>query len=395
MPLTEFEIKNARQSKKLTKMKDANGLYLEIRPTGKKVWRMRYWIKGKENTLTFGDYPLVSLKEARQKRDAARRLIADKIDPAIERDTQKLEASAPAFADIALEWLEKKKAESQSEKYIYTLGMRLEKYILPFIGNMRPDEINAPHILKIVRLIEGKGTHETAHRVLNVCGQVFRYGVATGKATRDPSGDLRGALIKSSGDNLASIRDTKKFGGLLRAIHSYPGSISVRLGLVIISLTFLRSQELRLAEWPEIDLEKAEWFIAAPRMKMKRDHLIPLPRQAVEAFVELKTHTGHGRYVFPSIRTRSGSRPLSDMALLAALRSMGYGSDEMTVHGFRHTASTLLNESGLWSGDAIERQLAHVEKNRIRGTYNHAEYLPERRKMMQWWADYLDGLRNG
>ncbi|MDR1019631.1 MAG: integrase arm-type DNA-binding domain-containing protein, partial [Synergistaceae bacterium] len=366
MPLTEFEIKNARQSKKVTRMKDSHGLYLEIRPSGKKVWRMRYWIKGKENTLTFGDYPLVSLKEARQKRDGARRLLVDNIDPAVERDIRKLDNTAPTFADIAIEWMGKKKAENKSEKYLYALGMRLEKYVLPYIGNAQPDEVGAPRLLGIIRRIEENGTFETAHRVLNLCGMVFRYGVATGRASRDPSGDLRDALVSHPVRHLASIRDTKALGGLLRAIHSYPGSIAVRFGLVILSLTFLRSQEIRHAVWPEIDLEKAEWFIPAPRMKMKRDHLVPLSRQAVEAFAELRGHTGHGKHVFPSVRTRSGSRPLSDLALLTALRTMGYGPDEMTVHGFRHTASTLLNESGMWSGDAIERQLAHVEKNKIR-----------------------------
>jgi integrase len=246
--------------------------------------------------------------------------------------------------------------------------------------------------------LEGHGTIETAHRVHQIIGQIFRYGVATGRATRDPSADLRGALQAVKEKHFASITDTKQLGGLLRAIDSYTGSITVRVALQLQAYVFVRPGELRHAEWSELALEsdKKEWRIPAEKMKMKQYvHVVPLSIQAISLFERMKDISGHGRYIFPSARTRSGSRPLSDAALVAALRAMGYSGEEMSAHGFRHTASTLLNESGLWSGDAIERQLAHVDRNRVRAVYNAAEYLPERRRMMQWWADYLDELKSG
>jgi integrase len=395
MSLTDTEIRGAKSSDKAYRMKDDYGLYLDVRPTGKKVWRMRYWMKGKENIFTFGEYPLVSLKEARVRRDEARKMIADGMDPAVNRDMEKARSGASVFADIALEFLEKKQKESTSEKSRYTMEMRIQKYILPFLGNMQPDDITAPLILNVLRRLEGRGTIETAHRVHQIIGQIFRSGVATGRASRDPSADLRGALQSVKERHFASITGTKRLGGLLRAIDSYTGSAVVRTALQMQAYTFVRPGELRKAEWPEIALEndKKEWRIPAEKMKMKRVHAVPLSDQAVALFERMKDITGHGRYVFPSARTRSGSRPMSDVAFVAALRAMGYSGEEMTAHGFRHTASTLLNESGLWSVDAIERQLAHVDRNRVRAVYNAAEYMPERRKMMQWWADYLDELK--
>lgn len=392
MALTELEIRNARPGEGPVRLRDEKGLYLDVRPTGKKVWRMRYKFRGKENTLTFGEYPLVGLKEARSKREDVRRLLMEDKDPALERDQKRADAPGKTFSDLALEWLQKKKLESQSEKYRYSLEMRLEKHILPFIGHFPPDDIGAPQLLQIARRLEAAGTIETAHRVINICGQVFRYGVATGRAARDPAGDLRGALQTTPIRHFASIKEPDKFGMLLRAIDSYTGGLVVRCAMKILALTFVRPGEMRTAEWGEIDLDKAEWRIPGEKMKMKRMHLVPLSTQAVEVFVLLKAETGHGRYVFPSARSRSGSRPMSDAAVVAALRAMGYGQDEMSAHGFRHTASTLLNESGLWSPDAIEAQMAHSETNKVRGTYNHAKYLPERRRMMQWWGEFLSKL---
>jgi integrase len=395
MSLTELEIKNAKPTAKRYKMTDDDGLYLDVRSTGKKIWRMRYWVSRKENTLTFGEYPLITLKEARQKRDEARRLLADKIDPAVYRDAIKANANALTFKDLALEFMELKQKESSSAKARYALEMRIRKHIIPFLGSYQPDEITAPVLLPVIRRLEAKGTLETAHRVNQICGQIFRYCIATGRATRDPSADLRGALQAVPENHFASILDADKLGGLLRAIDGYTGSDAVRTALRMLSYTFVRPGELRQAEWVEFDFDKLEWRIPKERMKMKRFHIVPLASQVAELLQKMQPLTGHGRYVFPSYRTRSGSRPMSDNALVAALRSMGYSGDEMTAHGFRHTASTLLNESGLWSGDVIERQLAHVEKNKVRRVYNAAEYLPVRREMMQWWADYLDELKAG
>jgi integrase len=357
-------------------------------------------MKGKENILTLGDYPLVTLKEARIKRDEARRQIQDGTDPAIQRDIERREDSAPVFADVALEYMAKKQKESLSEKSRYALEMRVRKYILPFLGNLQPDEITAPLILNVLRRLEGRGTLETAHRVHQIISQIFRYGIATGRAARDPAADLRGALQAVPERHFASITDVKQLGGLLRAIDGYAGSMAVKTALRLLAYTFVRPGELRRAEWTELNLEsdKKEWRIPAEKMKikkMKRLHIVPLSSQAVSLFEQMTDVSGRGRYVFPSARTVSGSRPLSDNALVAALRSLGYTGDEMTAHGFRHTASTLLNESGLWSPDAIERQMAHADSNRVRAVYNAAEYMPERRRMMQWWADYLDGLREG
>ena len=397
MILTDKEFKSAEVREKSYRMKDERGLFLEVRPSGKKVWRMRYWFKSKENLLTFGEYPLISLKEARIKRDEARRLLTNGIDPAIQRDLKRMESTVPTFRDIALEFCVRKQKESTSPKARHLLEMRLKKYILPDLGDIPPDEITAPMILKVVRQQEERGFFETARRVNRIIGQVFRFGIVTGRATRDPSHDLRGALLNIPGRHFASIKEPEKLGALLRAIEAYSGSEAVRTGLMLLAYTFVRPGELRHAEWPELSLEadKKEWRISAEKMKMKRLHIVPLSNQAASLFQRMMDISGHGRYVFPSARTRNGSRPLSDSALLAALRSLGYSGDEMTAHGFRHTASTLLNESGLWSSDAIERQLAHVDRNKIRAIYNAAEYMPERRKMMTWWADYLDELKEG
>lgn len=396
MPLTEATIRAAEIKKKAYRMKDTDGLFVEVRPSGKKVFRVRYWYHQRDSLVTIGEYPLFKLKDARDKRDEIRRLIANDIDPAALRayEVTANERRLPTFGEVAAEWLAQKKAGSRSEKMKYILEMRLKKYILPLLSDLTPDEITAPMILNgIIRPIEETGCLDTAHRVLGICGQVFRYGVATGRASRDPSGDLRGALRPSPERHLASITDKNKLGALLRAIHGYDGSVVVKNAMIILSLTFVRPGELRHAEWVEINIGESEWRIPAEKMKMKRPHIVPLATQAVDVIQTMQRLTGHGRYVFPSARTTSGSRPMSDMAMLAALRGMGYSKEEMTAHGFRHTASTLLNESGLWSPDAIERQLAHIDRNKIRAVYNYAEYLPERRKMMQWWADSLDRFR--
>jgi integrase len=268
----------------------------------------------------------------------------------------------------------------------------LEQGIFPWLGAKPIREIAAPDLLAALRRIEERGAIETAHRTKQACGQVFRYAVATGRAERDPTGDLRGAIPPANGKRFATITEPKAVGKLLRAIEGYEGSFIVRCALRLAPLVFVRPGELRTAEWAEFDLERAEWRIPGEKMKMKSPHMVPLSRQALEVLGELHPLTGSGRYLFPG--ERSKDRPMSSNTVNAALRRMGYGSDEMTGHGFRAMACSILNEQG-WNPDAIERQLAHAERSKVRAAYLRSEYLDERRRMMQAWADYLDGLKNG
>lgn len=396
MVLNDASLRNAKPRDKAYRINGDRGLFAEVRPTGRISLRGRYRFNGRDSLITFGEWPYLSLIEAEEKMFELRKMIAHGIDPALaakaEKTAQKLQTLT--FADVARDWLAKKMIETNSEKNKYIITMRLEKHILPAIGEMPPDEINAPLLLmKIVRPIEAAGHYETAHKVIAQCGQIFRYAIATGHATRDPSADLRGALIAAPSGHYAHIIDAKKFGALLRAIDGYEGSPIVRGAMRLLSYTFVRPGELRHAEWTEIDLDAAEWKIPAEKMKMKRPHIVPLSRQAVETLAAMRSFTGAMRYVFPSARSYTGTRPMSDVAIHAALRSMGFTKGDMTAHGFRHSASTFLNESALWSSDAIERQLSHIDSDKIRATYNYAEYLPERRKMMQWWADWCDEQR--
>jgi integrase len=375
------------------KVKDADGLFLDVRPSGKKIWRVRYWIKQKENTLTLGEYPAISLKDARAMRDDARKLIVLGIRPESPKQANSNELTQPqnTFANIAQEWLAHRRKEGRSEKTLSGVESRLHRLVLPFLGNMEMDQILAPVLLDVIKRIEAKGTLETAHRVLNLCGQIFRFAIVTGKATRDPSSDLKGALLSVKAKHFSTITTPREIGPLITACNGYQGSEVVRIGLLISALTFARPGELRQMEWSEVDLDAAEWRIAGEKMKMKRPHIVPLSTQAIELLRQLFKITGHGRYAFPSYRTPAGDRPMSDNTLNAALRRLGYSKEEMTAHGFRAMASTILYENG-WPGDAIERQLAHMEKNAIKAAYNHAEHLGKRREMMQWYADYLDGL---
>ena len=388
--LTDTSIKNAKPNEKPYKISDERGLFILVNPNGSKLWRFRYRMDGKENLLSFKSYPEVSLKEAREKRDEARKMLRDGIDPSRAKKAQKAsDSGADTFETISREWFEKFSSTwtpSHGERII----RRLERDVFPWIGKRPIKEINAPDLLSVLRRIEGRGAVETAHRASQNCGQVFRYAIATGRAERDPSGDLRGAIPPPKKTHHASITDPKEVGALLRAIDGYEGGLIVRAALRLAPLVFLRPGELRKAEWKEIDWEKSEWIIPAERMKMKEKHIVPLSCQALEVFREIQPFTGEGKYIFPSPRT--WERPMSDNAILSALRRMGYTGDQMTGHGFRSMASTLLNEQG-WNRDAIERQLAHAERDEIRAAYNYAQYLPERRKMMQSWADYLDGLK--
>lgn len=398
MPLTDTAIRRAKPQAKAVKLFDGGGLYLEVNPAGGKWWRWKYRFGGKENRLSLGVYPDVSLKAAREKRDTARQQLAAGIDPGQARRAEKLaQAGAESFEAIAREWHAK-----FSPGWVASHGdrilKRLEKNLFPWIGKRLIAEIKAPELLAVLRRIESRGALETAHRAMQNCGQVFRYAVATGRAERDPTGDLRGALPAPKEKHHASIIEPKRIGELLRAIDTYEGFFATKCALRLAPLVFVRPGELRKAQWREFDLDKGEWRIPAERMKMREQHIVPLSRQATAILRELEPLTNKAIpskpdapcYVFPGGRSRE--RPMSENAILAALRRMGYAKDEMTGHGFRSMASTLLHEQG-WNHQVIERQLAHAERNAVSAAYNFAEHLPERRKMMQAWADYLDGLK--
>lgn len=394
MPLTDKAIQKAKHGERHVRLFDGGGLYLELAPAGGKWWRLKYRFLRKEKRLSLGVYPQVSLKQARVRRDEAKRLLGNGIDPSAQRQAQKAivtERAGNSFEAVAKEWFEKFSGQwvkSHADK----IRTRLEQNVYPYIGGRPVAELTAREVLGVLRRIEGRGAVETAHRTKQSCSQVFRYAVATGRAERDPTVDLRGALAPVAEQHHASITDPKAIGALLRAIDGFEGSPVTKAALQLAPLTFVRPGELRGAEWSEFDLDKAEWRIAAARMKMREQHIVPLPKQALQVLRELEPLTGRGKYLFPGARTNG--RSMSENTVNAALRRMGYAKDEMTGHGFRSMASTLLNEQG-WNRDAIERQLAHGERDAVRGAYNFAEYLPERRKMMQAWADYLDALRTG
>lgn len=390
-PLTDTGIKNAKADSKPFKLADGGGLYLLVMPNGSRWWRLDYRFGGKRQTISFGVYPEVSLKLARERRDTARRQIAEGIDPAFIRKQAKQSLTGEAansFETVAREWFVKQSptwAASNSKIVID----RLERDVFAWIGRRTINEVTAPELLSVLRRVEERGAVETAHRIRQVCGQIFRYAIATGRAQRDVASDLRGALAPVKGKHFSSITDPKGVGALMRAINAYEGYFPTRCALRLAPLVFVRPGELRHAEWSEVDLEKAEWRIPASKMKMGRTHFVPLSCQAVGIMRELQPLTGNGMYLFPSVRTRS--RPMSNGTLIGAIRRLGYTTDQMTPHGFRSMASTLLNEQG-WNRDWIERQLAHGEQDGVRAAYNYAEHLPERRKMMQDWADYLESL---
>ena len=384
MALTDIQIRNTKPGDKQAKMTDGGGLYLLVSPKGGRWWRFDYRFGGKRKTLSFGTYPDVSLKAARERRDEARKLVSNGADPGEVRKAQKAAvAGAECFEAVAREWMAKfspKWADSHTKK----ITERLVKDIFPWLGKRPIAEITAPEILTVLRRIESRGAVETAYRAKMNCGQVFRYAVATGRAERDPTADLRGALPRGKVNHRAAITDPKAIGGLLRAIEGYEGHFVVKMALRLAPLVFVRPGELRHAEWSEVDLDKAEWRIPGHKMKMRDPHIVPLATQAVDIINELQPLTGRGRYLFPGVRTID--RPISENTVNAALRRLGYSKEEMTGHGFRSMASTLLHEMG-FQPDWIERQLAHAERNGVRAAYNHALHLVERRRMMQAWAD--------
>lgn len=406
MPLTDVAIKNAKADAKPLKLFDSGGLFLLVTPAGGKWWRLKYRFSGKEKLLSLGIYPDVPLAGrqdkktghwidgAREKRDHARKLLACKIDPAETRRAEKAAGAAAGqntFEVIAREW-HAKKSGTWAKVTADAKLVRLEADLFPRIGSKPVSDLNAPALLKVLQAIEGRGANEIARRVRQMLGQIFRYAIATGRVSANPASDLAGALPPANPVHHAAITEPKAVGALMRAIEDYKGEPVTRAALRFAPLVFVRPGELRAAEWKEFDLDNATWRIPAERMKMREQHLVPLSTQAVAILRELSSYTGNGRYVFPSIRSRA--RPLSENTVNAALRRLGYTKSEMTGHGFRSMASTLLNEQG-WHRDAIERQLAHAERDCIRAAYNRAEHLPERKTMMQAWADYLEKLRTG
>jgi integrase len=390
MPLTDVAVRSAKPREKPYKLFDGRGLYLLVDPKGGRWWRFKYVIAGREKLLSLGTYPDVLLKRAREKRDEARRLVVDGIDPSADRKAQRA-GLANTFEGLAREYLElqrKGQAQATHDKKIAWF----EQHVFPYIGRHAIKAITVQELLALLRRVEERGHHETAHRVRSGCSSVFRYAIVQGKADRDPTADLRGALAPVRTTNRAAITDPTRIGALLRAIDTYEGQPASRAALRLAPLVFVRPGELRAAEWKEISLAGVhpEWRIPAARMKMDEEHLVPLSRQAVQILEELEPITGGGRYVFPSLR--GGHRPISENTVNAALRTLGYSGDEMTGHGFRAMASTLLNELG-FPPDVIELQLAHQERNEVRAAYNRAKRVAERRQMMQAWADHLDVLR--
>jgi len=395
MSLTDTTVRNAKPGEKTARIFDGGGLYLEVAPSGGKWWRLKYRHGGKEKRLSLGVYPDVSLKDARQRRDDARKLLANDIDPAENRKAVKaarVERAGNSFEVIAREWYAKN-SPNWAENHGKRILQRFERDLFPWIGGRPIAEITAPELLAVLRRIEARGAVETAHRAHQNCGQVFRYAIATGRAVRDPSPDLKGALPPVKEKHLAAITDPKAIGPLLRAMDDYQGHFVTKCALRLAPLVFVRPGELRKAEWVEFDLDKAEWNIPAERMKMREPHLVPLSAQAVTILRELHALTGGGKYVFPGARTTK--RPMSDNAILAALRRMGFTKDEMSGHGFRAMARTILDEVLQVRPDYIEHQLAHAVRDPNGRAYNRTAHLAERRKMMQLWADYLDKQKAG
>lgn len=397
MKLSDVILRKAKVTDKAQKFADGGGLYLYVAPTGGKLWRMDYRFEGKRKTLSFGAYPAVSLKEARARRDDAKAKIANGIDPSEEKKRVKVQAALEereqtlTFEVVAREWFERKTV-NLTPGYRQQILSRLGNHLFPFVGGQPFSTLEPTDILSAVRHTEERGAVEMAHRLVQLAGQVCRYARLCGYAKYDAAAGLNEALAPvPETQHRSTIVAPTAIGALLRSIDVYEGDISVLYALRILPYVFLRSQELRGAEWTEIDLDGAEWVVPAERMKMRKPHIVPLAHQVVKLFTALRA-CSDSQLVFPS--PFSKTRCITNMGLLNAIRRMGYGKDEMTVHGFRGMASTILNERG-YRPDVIEAQLAHGEKNTIRRAYNHAQYLPERRKMMQEWADYLDSLRAG
>jgi integrase len=392
MALTDLQCRKTQPSTKLIKLSDTGGLQLWVYPHGTRAWRFAYRFGGKQKLLALGQYPATTLLQARMGRDKAKVLLDEGSDPSHVKKLARLENEFPgdSFEIVAKEYLEKLRREGRAEATMTKVEWLLD-FARPMLGPLSVSAIRPIEVLAVLRTVEKRGRYDTAKRLRSTIGAVCRYAVATARAQIDPTAPLLGALTAHTAKPRAAITDPKAFGGLLRAIDGYDGQKTTQAALKLMALLFPRPGELRAAQWPEFDLEGAIWTIPAERTKMRREHRVPLPSQAIKVLDDLHKITGAGLLVVPGVRT--SRQPMSENTLNAALRSLGYSQEEATAHGFRASASTMLNESGQWSADAIERQLAHVEKDDTRRTYARGEYWDERVKMMKWWADYLDQLR--
>jgi len=390
MGLSDAQIRGLRPKEKQYKVSDGGGLYLHITPSGGKLWRFKYRFGGKEKSLSLGVYPDLKLADARKKHRQAREQLANGVDPATAKRESKFRAEK-TFETVASEWWEAQR-DKWSKDHAQTVWRRVEMNVLPWLKDRPVNDISTAELLETLRRIEARGAVETAHRVGQICSQVFMFAIASGLLENNPANNISKALKAAPAKSMPALTEPKQIKVLLETIDDFEGSFIVRQALRIAPLVFVRPGELRKAEWENIDLDAALWTIPAEKMKMKRDHLVPLSKQAVEILKELEPLTGSGRYVFPSVRTPS--RPMSENTLNVALRRLGYSKEQMVAHGFRTMASTRLHEMN-WKSEVVEFQLAHADKNKVRGVYNRAEYLEERKRMMQAWADYLESLKSG
>ncbi|MFO1260453.1 MAG: tyrosine-type recombinase/integrase [Sphingomonadaceae bacterium] len=396
MAVTDAQIRAFRPTDTPYKKGVGGGLYIEVFPNGSKLWRWKFRVAGKEKRLALGAYPTVGLADARKRRDAEKKKLEFGSDPAVDRKRAKAAAkisAANTFAAVANEYIDSKMVgEGRAEATVSKARWFLEQ-LAPAIGTMPVSDVDPQMLLGALKRLEAKGRHETAKKCRSFASRVFRYGVATGRCKADPAQLLNGALITPKARHYAAILEPAKLGELLRAIEEYSGGPITKAALQIAPHVFVRPGELRHAEWSEFDLEEGIWNLPAAKMKARRAHAVPLSRQVKEMLIELRGLTGAGKYVFPS--TYGASRPMSENTLNASFRRMGFGKDEVTAHGLRATASTLLNESGHWNPDAIERALAHGESNATRGAYHRGLYWDERVKMAEWWSDYLEVIKSG
>jgi len=395
MALTELEVRNAKAAEKPFKLFDGGRLFLLVTPNGSKFWRLAYRFGGKEKTLALGVYPQVALAKARLKRHEAKELLAAGIDPGQQRKLDKLTkefAGATTFRAVADEYLDKQRREGRAEATLEKNAWLLS-FAMPQLGERPIREITAAEVLAALKPVEKRRRLESAKKLRGIIGAVFRYAIATARAENDPTGALKGALVMPKAKHRAAILDPVKLGAFLRAVDDFDGQPETVAALKLLPMVFTRPGELRFAEWQEFDLEKAVWTIPASRTKMRREHQVPLSRQALAVLSELKELTGEGELAFPGLRSRK--QPISENTLNASMRRMGFDKEQVSAHGFRATASTLLNESGKFSADAIERALAHQDPDPVRRAYARGVFWKERVEMAQWWADYLDRLREG
>lgn len=403
MPLTDAKIRAIKANKTIQKLSDEKGLQLWVSPAGNRVWNLAYRFDGKQKKLSIGAYPEIGLADARRRRDEARALLAEGIDPAEQKKrllASGAEARANTFQSIAAELIDRKRQQGLAENTIGKVDWILD-FARPLIGNRPVSEITPAEVLAVLRSVEKRGRHETANRLRSVVGEVFRYAISTARAQNDPTFALRGALIQPRVKHRSAITNPTEVGALMRAIEGFNGQPTTIAALKLLAYLFPRPGELRQAEWKEFDLDAAIWVIPAERMKMRIEHRVPLPRQALQILHELNAITGKSPLVFPGYGMSGGEgrkvapKPISENTVNGALRRMGYSAEEMTAHGFRATASTLLNESGKFNADAIERALAHAEGNKVRRAYQRGEFWTERVQMAQWWADEIDRMRDG